>query len=197
MQKPKIDGSNVVFGPARLSYPYLLKRHSFNEGEEGKYSTVVLIPKSETETVQAIQKAIDYAINVGIAGKWGGKRPKYLDSPLYDGDDQCDKRGNPKDNPDATLMGHYYLRTKSNMRPQVYDRAGEPITDEEEIYGGVWAFVSLGFYPYANNGNTGLSCGLRAVKKYKDDTPFGGGGSALADFDGFSEHNDIQDDDCL
>lgn len=66
------------------------------------------------------------------------------------------------------------------------------ITDEDEIYSGVWAYVSVTFYPYDVNGNKGIACGLNNIMKFKDDERFGGRTSAAADFEGFGE--DDEDD---
>ena len=57
----------------RLSYFHGWEPVSINGGAE-KYSVSVLIPKSDTETVNAVNAAIDAAIEEGIA-KFGGKKP--------------------------------------------------------------------------------------------------------------------------
>lgn len=193
-KEPKVQGTKVVFGPVRLSYPHLLKRHSFNEGEDGKYSSIMLIPKDEKPTIRAIKEGIEAAKQQGLVSKWGGKEPKYLDLPVFDGDKQLDKRGNEKENPDENLFGHYWVRTKSNSKPAVIDRQKEPINDEEEVYGGMWAMVSVTFFPYAANGNTGIGCALNSVMKWADGERFGGYTNAAADFDGFNLSEDEDED---
>ena len=60
----------------RLSYFHGWEPVSINGGAE-KYSVSVLIPKSDTETVNAVNAAIDAAIEEGIA-KFGGKKPKAI-----------------------------------------------------------------------------------------------------------------------
>ena len=57
----------------RLSYFHGWEPVSINGGAE-KYSVSVLIPKDDTATVNAINAAIDAAIEEGIA-KFGGKKP--------------------------------------------------------------------------------------------------------------------------
>ena len=60
MITPRIKGeTKVTFGPCRLSYTHLFEKYS-PEGDSanGKFMTNVLIPKSEKETVNAINKAI-------------------------------------------------------------------------------------------------------------------------------------------
>lgn len=70
----------------RLSYFHGWEPVSINGGAE-KYSVSVLIPKSDTETVNAVNAAIDAAIEEGIA-KFGGKKPNKaaIKIPLRDGD---------------------------------------------------------------------------------------------------------------
>ena len=71
------------------------------------------------------------------------------------------------------------------------DRNGQPIIDEEEIYSGVWAYVSVAFFGFNVNVNKGLSCGLNNIKKFKDDEKLGGRVSASTDFAGIDiEEND-------
>ena len=70
----------------RLSYFHGWEPVSINGGAE-KYSVSVLIPKSDTETVNAVNAAIVAAIEEGIA-KFGGKKPNKaaIKTPLRDGD---------------------------------------------------------------------------------------------------------------
>lgn len=105
--------------------------------------------------------------------------------PLRDGD--TDKDG------DDVYAGHYYVNAKSSTRPGVVDKNRSPITDEEEVYSGIWAYISVTFYPYNVNGNRGVACGLNNVMKYKDGERLGGRVSAEADFAGL----DMEDDDDL
>jgi len=76
-----ITGTNT-----RLSYFHGWEPVSINGGAE-KFSTAVLIPKSDKKAIDAIEKAIDSAIEEGIA-KFGGKKPNKaaIKLPLRDGD---------------------------------------------------------------------------------------------------------------
>ena len=182
MITPKVTETKVVFGPCRLSFPSLFEKKKFDgDTGDGKYMLVALLPKSEKETRDAINLAGEAAKNAGIASKWGGKLPKKLALPVFDGDESNDEYA----------QGHYTIRAKSNMRPAVTARDGSPVVDEEEIYGGVWAYVSVTFYPYSTAGNNGVAVALNAVRKFKDDEPFGQ--SSAHDFDGI----DCEDDDDL
>jgi hypothetical protein len=184
MIKPKVNETKVVFGPCRLSYTHLFQKYA-PEGntEEGKYMTNVLIPKKETETIKAIKEAIENAKKTAVASKWNGKEPKKLDMPLRDGDDKDDE----------VYEDHFYINAKSRQRPGVVDRDKNPIMDEEEIYSGVWAYVSVTFFGYDVSGSKGIACGLNNIMKFKDGERLGGRVSADADFEGI----DSEDDDDL
>ncbi len=186
MIDPKIvNETKVVFGPCRLSFTHVFQKYSPDGTGEGKYMTNVLIPKSEKKTVKALEDAIEAAKKAAITSKWGGREPKKIDQPLRDGDDKDDE----------VYADHFYLNAKCNTRPGVVDRKGTPIVDEEEVYSGVWAMVSVTFYGYDVSGNRGIACGLNNIMKYKDDDRLGGRVSAAADFGGITEIDDEEDDD--
>ena len=50
-----------------------------------KYSVSAIIPKSDTETIEKIKRAIEQAKKDSVS-KWGGKVPVNLKLPLRDGD---------------------------------------------------------------------------------------------------------------
>ena len=183
MKDPKIiNVTKVVFGPCRLSYTHVFKKYSPDGDSEGKYMTNVLIPKSEKKTVDALKQAIEEATKAAIVSKWGGKEPKKLDLPLRDGDDKDDD----------VYADHFYVNAKCNTRPGVVDKHCNPITDEEEVYSGVWAVVSVTFYGYDVSGKKGVACGLNNIMKWKDDDHLGGRVSAESDFGdmGLDEEDD-------
>lgn len=184
MITPKIvNDVKVIFGPCRLSYPSLFEKKKFDgDAGDGKYMVTVLIPKSEKETINALNNAIEAAKTAGITAKWKGKLPAKLALPMVDGDDTDDEY----------QQGHFTIKAKSNMRPAVTDINGNPIVDEEEIYGGVWAFVSVSFYAYNAAGNTGVAATINGVKKFKDDERFGQ--SSAHDFDGIGIDDEDDDD---
>lgn len=185
MIDPKlINETKVVFGPCRLSYTHVFEKYSPDGAGEGKYMTNILIPKSEKKTIDAINEAINAAKNAAIVSKWGGKEPKKLELPLRDGDDKEDE----------VYADNYYLNAKSNTRPGIIDRKKVPVVDEEEIYSGVWAIMSVTFYGYDVNGNKGIACGLNNIMKFKDDDHLGGRASAESDFGGMDFDNEEDDD---
>ena len=183
MKDPIVKENKVIFGPCRLSYTHLLTKHSPDGESEGKYSTNIIIPKGEAKTVKAIESAIEAAKKAGLVSKWSGKEPKKLEMPLHEGEDKDDE----------VYANSFYLNAKSSTRPGVVDKFKNPITDEEEVYSGMWAYVSVTFFAYDKNGNKGIACGLNNVMKYKDDERLGGRVSAETDFANFEDDEDDDD----
>ena len=165
--------TKVVSGVVRLSYANVWEPVSINGGTP-KYSVSLIIPKSDTKTIEAINAAVDTAIKEGAA-KFGGKIPNKaaLKLPLRDGDVERD---------DEAYKGAYFVNANSTSAPQIVDRAVQPILDRGEVYSGCYARVSINFYAFNSNGNRGIACGLGNIQKVRDGEPLGGKSSAAADF---------------
>ena len=164
----KQTNNRVVTGVVRLSYANVWEPKSINGGDH-KYSCSIIIPKTDTETVNAINAAIDCAIKEGI-GKFGGKVPPKgaLKLPLRD---------------DENYAGCYFINANSKTAPQIVDKSVRPILDRSEVYSGVYANVSLSFYAFNTNGNRGIACGLGNIQKVRDGEPLGGRTNASAEFE--------------
>ena len=170
----KNNVTKVITGiNTRLSYFHGWEPVSINGGTE-KYSVSVLIPKDDKETIDAINAAIDAAIEEGIA-KFGGKKPKReaIKLPLRDGDIERD---------DEAYKNHFFVNANSTTPPQIVDKRVNPILDREEVYSGCYARVSLNFYAFNSNGNKGVACGLGNIQKIRDGEYLGGRTSAADDF---------------
>ena len=145
----KNNNTKVVTGVnTRLSYFHGWDPVSINGGAE-RYSVSVLIPKEDKVTIDAINKAIDVAIEEGIS-KFGGKKPNKaaIKIPLRDGDVERD---------DEAYQGHYFLNANSITPPQIVDKSVNPILDRNEVYSGCYGRVSLNFYAFNSNGNKGIA----------------------------------------
>lgn len=164
-----ITGTNT-----RLSYFHGWEPVSINGGAE-KFSTAVLIPKSDKKTIDAIEKAIDAAIEEGIA-KFGGKKPKKaaIKLPLRDGDIERD---------DEAYKGHYFINANSTTPPQIVDQRVQPILERSQVYSGCYARVSINFYAFNSNGNKGVAAGLGNIQFVRDGEPLGGQVSASDEFE--------------
>lgn len=159
------NNRTVITGTVRLSYANVWEPRSIQGGPE-KYSVSVIIPKSDTKTITAIEKAIEAAIQEGAA-KFGGKIPPrgQLKLPLRDGDTDRD---------DAAYADAMFVNANSNTPPQIVDSRVQPILDRAEVYSGCYARVSLTFYAFNNSGNKGIACGLGNIQKIRDGEPLGG-----------------------
>ena len=166
--------TKVVTGIVRLSYANVWEATSINGGTP-KYSVSLIIPKSDTKTIDAINAAVDAAIKEG-ASKFGGKIPPKgaLKLPLRDGDTERD---------DENYAGCYFINANSKTAPQIVDKNVRPILDRSEVYSGVYANVSLSFYAFNTNGNRGIACGLGNIQKVRDGEPLGGRTNASAEFE--------------
>ncbi|HBC7242429.1 DUF2815 family protein [Enterococcus faecalis] len=170
-----INKTKVITGTStRLSYFHGWEPVSINGGAE-KYSTAVLIPKTDKKTIDAIEKAIDAAIEEGIA-KFGGKKPNKaaIKLPLRDGDIERD---------DEAYKGHYFINANSTTPPQIVDQRVQPILERSQVYSGCYARVSINFYAFNSNGNKGVAAGLGNIQFVRDGEPLGGQTSASDEFE--------------
>ena len=170
----RVNPTKVVTGVVRLSYANVWEPKSINGGAE-KFSVSLIIPKADTKTLGAIQKAIDSAIEEG-RGKFGGKVPSKatLKLPLRDGDvDRPD---------DEAYTNCYFVNANSSSAPEIVDKSLNSVLNRSEVYSGVYARVSINFYAFNSNGNRGIACGLGNIQKVRDGEPLGGKTSAADDF---------------
>lgn len=181
MSKTVKNPTKVITGVVRLSYANVWEPKSINGGKE-KYSVSVIIPKSDTKTLEAIENAVDAAIEEG-RGKFGGKIPnkQSLKLPLRDGDiDRSD---------DEAYEDSFFVNANSITPPQIVDADINPILERSKVYSGVYARVSINFYAFNSNGNRGIACGLGNIQKIRDGEPLGGRTDASVDF-----ATDVDDD---
>ena len=176
----KRTGTKVTTGKVRLSYAHLFEPYAI-EGNEPKYSVSVIIPKSDKETLQAIKDAVAEAKEQG-KGKWNGKVPANIKTPLRDGD--VEREG------DEAYSGCYFLNANSKNKPGVVDINVQPILDATEVYSGCYGRLTLNFYAYNANGNKGIAAGLGNVQKLEDGEPLGGFTRAEDDFEAIESAED-------
>lgn len=182
--------TKVVTGKVRLSYASVFVPTAIDGGDE-KYSTAILIPKSDKETLCKIKAAVDAALEQGKA-KWGGKVPANVKKPLRDGDEEKPD--------DENYAGMYFLNASSKNKPGIAKPIGkdaegktkfQEITDTTEVYSGCYAKVSLNFYPFDAKGNRGVAAGLNNIVKVQDGDFLGGRSNVKDDF----ADTDFEDDD--
>src|SRR5699024_974835 len=167
-----MSNTRIVTSKVRFSYLNAFKPFAMNEGDEPRYSTQIIIPKSDKALVKKINKAIKDALEEG-KDKFGGKIPKTYKSPLRDGDEERDD--------DETYENAYFLNAKNKHKPGVVDAELNPIIDEEEFYSGCYGRASITLYAFNANGNKGVAVSLNNLQKLEDGEKLGGGVSVSAE----------------
>lgn len=167
-----ITGANT-----RWSYANVWQPKSINGGTP-KYSVSLIIPKSDTDTVNKVKAAIQAAYDEGAAKlKGSGKSIPSLSvikTPMRDGDLERPD--------DETYKNAYFINANSSTAPGVVDADRQPIIDTSEVYSGVYGRASINFYAFNSNGNKGIACGLNNLQKIRDGEPLGGKSRAEDDF---------------
>lgn len=175
----KLEGTRVtIYG--RLSFVHLFKPHAAIAGQEEKFSTTILISKTDVEAKQVLDKAIAEATNIGVSEKWNGVRPPVIPNPIWDGDGV--KQDGTEFGPECKGHWVFTASAKKEYPPRVVDRRVQPIIDQSEIYSGMYANVTVNFFPYQFAGKKGIGAGLGNVQKVKDGESLAGGRSAQQDF---------------
>ncbi len=177
---------HVVTGKCRLSYEHLNEPAAIDDNSPAKYSACIVIPKSDTTTLEKVNAAIERALQEGIQSKWKGKRPAKLKLPLRDGD---------VERPDDPVFANaYFINANSNRQPKMVDRDRNEIMDAEEIYSGCYCRFAIDFYPFSASGNNGVAVGLVNVQKWADGPRLAGGSDPEDDFgDDFDDGEDFDD----
>ncbi|MCJ0586564.1 DUF2815 family protein [Enterococcus cecorum] len=178
--KPKVNGTKVVTGVVRLSYANLLSPKASGEGEEPRYSTQLIIPKSEKATLKALEQARKAAFDADGGSKLKGVKYANVHNTLRDADEEFDT-----DAEKPELKDCYFMNVSSKTKPGIVKRvngANVETDDPEEVYSGVYAIVSLNFYAFNVGKNKGLTAGLNNVMVLGYGDYLGGRASANSDF---------------
>ena len=176
---PKIlNATKVITGKStRWSYANVWDPKSINGGAP-KYSVSLIIPKSDTATIEKIKAAIKVAYEEGESKlKGNGKTVPPLEAlktPLRDGDLERPD--------DEAYHDSYFINANSSSAPGIVDANCQPILDRSEVYSGVYGRASINLYAFNSNGNKGIACGLNNLQKIRDGEPLGGKSSAEDDF---------------
>ena len=161
----------------RWSYANVWEAKSINGGRP-KYSVSLIIPKSDTVTVNKIKAAIQAAYEEGESKlKGNGKSVPALSvikTPLRDGDVERPD--------DEAYAGCYFINANSDSAPGIVDADRQPILERSEVYSGVYGRASINLYAFNSNGNRGIACGLNNLQKIRDGEPLGGKARAEDDF---------------
>lgn len=178
MTKKFTNPCKVITGVnTRWSYANVWDPKSINGGTP-KYSVSLIIPKSDTETVESVRAAIKAAYDEGQGKLKGNGRVvpalEAIKTPLRDGD--LERPG------DDAYKDSFFINANSTTKPDIVDTKCKPIFERSEVYSGVYGRASINFYAFNRNGNKGIACGLNNLQKVRDGEPLGGRTRAKDDF---------------
>ena len=178
MSKNFVNPTKVITGVnTRWSYANVWEAKSINGGAP-KYSVSLIIPKSDTKTIEKIKAAIQAAYEEGESKLQGNGKTvpalSILKTPLRDGDLERPD--------DEAYANSYFVNANSGTAPGIVDADRQPIIDHSEVYSGVYGRASINFYAFNSNGNKGIACGLNNLQKMRDGEPLGGKSRAEDDF---------------
>lgn len=173
-----VNPTKVITGPeTRWSYANVWQPKAIDGGTP-KYSVSLIIPKSDTKTIEKVRAAIQAAYDEGQGKlKGNGKSVPPLSSiktPLRDGDVERPD--------DEAYANSFFINANSASAPGIVDAACQPIIDTSEVYSGVYGRASINFYAFNSNGNKGIACGLNNLQKIRDGESLGGKSRAEDDF---------------
>lgn len=168
----------VITGPqTRWSFCNVWEAKSINGGTP-KYSVSLIIPKSDTVTVDKINAAIQAAYTEGESKLKGNGRSvpplSSIKTPLRDGDMERPD--------DEAYKDSYFINANSATAPGIVDADRNVILERSEVYSGIYGRASINLYAFNSNGNKGIACGLNNLQKIKDGEPLGGKSRAEDDF---------------
>lgn len=168
----KEKSKTQVIIPCRLSYAYVWEP----DEDDDKYSTQIMIDKSDTKTIAKVKGAIKATIeaNKSKLANAKGKLPSNLKLPLHDGDEERDG---------DEYTGMLYFNASTTHKPSIFNRRREPVTDRSEVYSGCYANVAVNFFAFNKGGNIGISAGLQAIQKVRDGERLGGPSVSADDFE--------------
>lgn len=184
-EKMDIAKKKVLTPEFRVSFPHVFEKHSGFEGQDAKYSIVMLFPKS-TDLKELKRAAFNAAVE-----KWGPKEkwPKNLRMPFRDGDEKTDLSG---------YEDTIFVSASSKQRPQVVgnkkiDGQFPRLETDEEFYAGAYARATLIAFAYDKAGNKGISFSLQNVQKLKDGEAFSGRKNAEDEFESVDDGSDDEE----
>lgn len=175
----------------RGSYLQIWEPKAMEEGGKKKYSAQLIIPKSDTITVDRIKSAFKAAVEFGKEKKWGGTVPETvkLSAILKDGD-----KPNNNGKLNEAAKGCWYISASAETQPNIIDLDEIKITDQSKVYSGCYLRASINLFPYNyKNMSKCIGVGLNNLQKVAEGDPLGGRNTAEYDFS-LEKYDDPEDD---
>ena len=171
---------SITTGKVRASYVHIFQPRTPENGGDPKYSVTLLIPKTDTATINGIYAEIERAKQEGAQKAFNGNIPPQCRTPLYDGDGY-------RQSGEAfgeECRGCMVITASAKQQPVVVGLDMQNILNPADVYSGCYIRANINFFAYNSNGNKGIGCGLNAVQKIEDGEPLGGRVSAEEAFGG-------------
>ena len=167
-------------GKVRASYVHIFQPRTPENGGEPKYSVTLLIPKTDTATINSIHAEIERAKQEGAQKAFNGRSLPQCRTPIYDGDGY---------RPSGEAFGEecrgcMVITASAKQPPVIVGLDMQNILNPADVYSGCYIRANINFFAYNSNGNKGIGCGLNAVQKVGDGEPLGGRVSAEEAFGG-------------
>ena len=168
----------------RSSFPHVFEAHTGFEGQEPKFSIVMLFDNKTDLGKAPVGKdgkpasvSMKQAVFNAATEKWGPKEkwPKNLRLPFRDGNEKEDLNG---------YANTIFVTATSKQRPGVINQKMKPIVKEDEsFYAGCYARATLIAFAYDKAGNRGVSFSLQNLQKTRDGEQFSGRRAAEDEFE--------------
>ena len=166
-------------------FPKIFEKGLPNDKGETFYEADLLFsPEAQNtaEYARLVQAAADAADK-----EWKGNPPSKLRNPFRPAGEKRREKDNSQYYPDEQFAGWKLTRVKTKQQPGVVSTIAGPdgkplkITDETEIYGGVFVRCTVNPFAYSVKGNSGVSFWLNNVQKLRNGEQLGSGGSRAED----------------
>lgn len=174
----------ITTGKVRASYVHIFQPRASDNGGDPKYSVTLLIPKTDTVTINGIYAEIERAKQEGAQKAFNGNIPPQCRTPLYDGDGY-------RQSGEAfgeECRGCMVITASAKQQPVIVGLDMQNILNPADVYSGCYIRANINFFAYNSNGNKGIGCGLNAVQKIEDGEPLGGRVSAEEAFGGLNAY---------
>lgn len=176
MEQRKTNAAKVITGrETRFTNCAVYEPRSFH-GSVPKYGVTLLVPKTDTETVDKMQMAMEAAFREGAELLSGGNEGEPMKNPIRDGDAERPEN--------SAYAGMWFVNAYSGHAPGIVGPDCLPLAAGEEFYSGCYGRASVTFYAFNRDGNRGIACRLNNLQKLRDGEELSSWMSAEEEFAG-------------
>lgn len=172
MTDAKVYDTQIVTPVLRCAFPFLLeKQRPMDDKGEGKYSVVLLIPK--TAEYAEFVKELRRLCALVATRRWGPDKsewPEGLRNPIRDGDTKKKTQG---------YEGNWFVTCTANDQPGFVDQNLNNVIDKNLLKGGDYIRAQINAFAYPAPSakramNSGVSFGVNHVQYVKRGERFSG-----------------------